>query len=234
MNFPDRTILITGATGNLGRAVAAAFAAHGANLVLLDRHVEHLEQVFGKETGQSQHLGIDLLDQVQVQHSIADAVARFGRIDVVCNVAGAFGMGPRVHETRDDDWTALFDINVRTLVNVARSAVPHLINGGGGKVINVAATSANKGMAQMGPYIAAKSAVIRITEALSAELREDNINVNCVLPSIIDTPENRAAMPEADFSRWVTPADIANVIVFLASEEARAVHGVALPVTGLS
>jgi NAD(P)-dependent dehydrogenase (short-subunit alcohol dehydrogenase family) len=109
-----------------------------------------------------------------------------------------------------------------------------MIRDGGGKIVNVGAYAAQKGVAQMAAYIASKSAVIRLTEAMSAELREKNINVNCVLPTIIDTPENRAAMPKADPRRWVAPADLANVIAFLASDAARAIHGAALPVTALS
>jgi len=109
-----------------------------------------------------------------------------------------------------------------------------MLASGGGKIINVGAFTAQKGAANMGAYIAAKSAVIRLTESMAAELREKNINVNCVLPTIIDTPENRAAMPKADPQKWVAPEDLASVIVFLASPAAKAVHGAAIPVTGLS
>jgi NAD(P)-dependent dehydrogenase (short-subunit alcohol dehydrogenase family) len=143
-------------------------------------------------------------------------------------------MGQPVHETSDETWNFLFDINARTLLHAVRAVVPGMIESGGGKIINVGAYAAQKGVAQMGAYVAAKSAVIRLTEAMAAELREKNINVNCVLPTVIDTPENRAAMPNADPSRWVAPADLARTIVFLASDDARAIHGAALPVTGLS
>ena len=115
-----------------------------------------------------------------------------------------------------------------------RAVVPGMIERGGGKIVNVGAFSAQKGQALMGAYGAAKGAVIRLTESMAAELRDKNINVNCVLPSIIDTPENRAAMPDADPARWVAAEDLANVIAFLASDAARAVHDAALPVTGLS
>jgi NAD(P)-dependent dehydrogenase (short-subunit alcohol dehydrogenase family) len=119
-------------------------------------------------------------------------------------------------------------------LHAVRAVVPRMIASGGGKVINVGAFAAQKGVAQMGAYTAAKAAVIRLTEAMAAELREKNINVNCVLPTIIDTPENRAAMPDADPRRWVAPEDLANAILFLASPGARAIHGAALPLTGLS
>ena len=153
---------------------------------------------------------------------------------MLCNIAGGFRMGEAVHETSDETWNFLFDINARTLLHAVRAVVPHMMAAGGGKIVNVGAFAAQKGVAQMGAYVASKSSVIRLTEAMAAELREKNINVNCVLPTIIDTPENRAAMPNADPKRWVAPADLANVIVFLASDAARAIHGAAIPVTGLS
>ena len=234
MSVADTTVIVTGATGNLGRAVAAAFAGRGANLVLVDRSRERLEAAFGGEDERRLHAPTDLLDQAQVDATVAAAVERFRRIDVLCNIAGGFRMGKPVHGTSDDDWNFLFDINARTLLHVARAVVPRMLDGGGGRIINVGAHAAQRGVAQMGAYTAAKSVVIRITEAMAAELRARKINVNCVLPTIIDTPENRAAMPGVDPAVWVAPADLANVIVFLASPEARAIHGAAIPVTGLS
>jgi NAD(P)-dependent dehydrogenase (short-subunit alcohol dehydrogenase family) len=215
MEFSGKTVMITGAAGNLGAVVSKAFAALGANVVPLD-------------------LPTNLLDQAQVDGAVKDALRQFKRIDVLCNIAGGFRMGAPVHETSDKDWNFLLDLNARTVLHTARALVPHMISAGGGKIVNIGAYAAQKGAAQMGAYIASKSAVIRLTESMAAELRERNINVNCVLPTIIDTPQNRAAMPEVDPARWVAPADLARVIVFLASDAARAIHGAALPVTGLS
>ena len=169
-----------------------------------------------------------------MQAALGKAFERFGRIDVLCNIAGGFRMGAPVHQTQDADWDFLFDVNARSVLYMARAVVPLMLEAGAGKIVNVGAYSAQRGLARMGAYCAAKDAVIRLTEAMAAELREKNINVNCVLPTIIDTPENRAAMPNADPSRWVAPEDLANVIAFLASDGARAIHGAALPVTGLS
>ena len=234
MEFQDRTIVITGAAGNLGRAVADAFAGRGANLVLVDLKNEALQRIFG--TGDSRRLlaAVNLLDQAQLDAMAMQAVERFGRIDVLANLAGGFRMGEPVHATSDTTWKFLLDINAGTLLHAVRAVVPRMLAQGGGRIVNVGAYAAQKGAAQMGAYIAAKSAVIRLTETLAAELRDKKINVNCVLPTIIDTPENRAAMPDADPGRWVAPADLASVIVFLASDAARAIHGAALPVTGLS
>jgi NAD(P)-dependent dehydrogenase (short-subunit alcohol dehydrogenase family) len=137
-----------------------------------------------------------------------------------------------VHATSDADWDFLFGLNARSVLHTARAVVPRMIAAGGGRIVNVAANAGLKGAAMMGAYCASKDAVVRMTEAMSAELRDHNINVNCVLPSIIDTPENRGAMPDADPARWVAPEALADVIVFLASDAARAIHGAALPVTG--
>lgn len=228
------TVMITGASGNLGRAVAAAFEANGAQVALVDRQRDRLERHYGIETAQRLYLVADLTHPDALQAAARSAMDRFGGIDVLCNIAGGFRMGPPVHETPDADWDFLFAINTRTVVNAARAVVPHMLAAGHGKIVNVGAYGALKGSADMAAYIASKSAVIRITESMAAELRERNINVNCVLPTTLDTPENRAAMPKADPAKWVAPADLANVIVFLASDAARAVHGTAIPVTGLS
>lgn len=207
--------------------MAELFAERGANLVLLDRRAA--------ET-QARHLSlaVDLLDAQAVQAAADKAIERFGRIDVLCNLAGAFRMGPSVHETPAEDWAFLMDVNARTVLNTARAVVPRMLAAGSGKIVNVGAYAAQKGAAHMGAYVAAKSAVIRLTETMAAELRSRNINVNCVLPTIIDTPENRAAMPQADPRHWVAPRELAEVIAFLASDAARAIHGAALPVAGLS
>ena len=233
MEFTNRTVIITGAAGNLGRAVAEAFAARGAKLVLIDLKRDSLEKAFGAEDARQTFAPIDLLDQSQVDAAVACAAERFGRIDALCNLAGGFRMGPAVHETPSADWDFLFDLNARTVLHMVRAVVPRMLAGGAGRIVNVGAFGAHRGAARMAAYTASKSVVIRLTESMAAELREKNINVNCVLPTTIDTPENRAAMPDADPSRWVAPGDLANVIVFLASDAARAIHGAALPVTGL-
>jgi NAD(P)-dependent dehydrogenase (short-subunit alcohol dehydrogenase family) len=234
MDTQHRTVVVTGAAGNLGRAVAKAFAALGANLVLVDLKREALEAVYGVENAQRLFAATNLLDQNQVNQTVAAAMQRFGRIDVLCNLAGGFRMGESVHDSTDQNWDFLFNLNNRTLLHTTRAIVPHMLQAGGGKIINVGAFAAQKGQAQMGLYTASKSVVIRLTESMAAELRTKNINVNCVLPTVLDTPENRAAMPDANPANWVTPEALADVIVFLASDAARAVHGAALPVTGLS
>jgi NAD(P)-dependent dehydrogenase (short-subunit alcohol dehydrogenase family) len=234
VDFDGRSVMLTGAAGNLGRAVAEAFASRGARLALLDLRRDALERAFGAEGERRMFAPANLLEQGEVDAAARAIVARFGRIDALVNIAGGFRMGEAVHETSDKTWNFLFDLNARSMLHAVRAVVPHMLAAGGGKVVNIGAYAAQKGAAHMGAYIAAKGAVIRLTESMAAELREKNVNVNCVLPTIIDTPENRAAMPDADPARWVAPADLASAIVFLASDAARAIHGAALPVTGLS
>ena len=234
MEFENQTVIVTGAAGNLGRAVVDAFASGGAHFVLVALHNKTLAEHFQHEDEHNLFVAADLREQAQA-NAVADAaIARFGRIDVLCNLAGGFRMGERVHETSDETWNFLFDLNARSVLHMARAVVPRMLANGGGKIVNVGAQAAQKGVANMGAYCASKSVVMRLTEAMAAELRERGINVNCVLPTIIDTPENRHAMPDADPSRWVAPADLARIIVFLASSAARAIHGASIPVTGLS
>jgi NAD(P)-dependent dehydrogenase (short-subunit alcohol dehydrogenase family) len=227
LEFSAQTVVVTGASGNLGGAVARAFAARDANVVLVARHVDAMP---GVRLERQLAVTADLVQQADAERVAAESMARFGRIDVLCNIAGGFRMGAPVHETTDETWNLLLDLNVVTLLNMVRAVVPRMLAQGGGRIVNVGANAALRGTAGMGAYCATKSAVIRLTESMAAELREQNVNVNCVLPTTLDTPENRAAMPKADPSRWVQLDDLAQTIVFLASPGARAIHGAALTV----
>ncbi|HYU70047.1 MAG TPA: SDR family NAD(P)-dependent oxidoreductase [Burkholderiales bacterium] len=230
MTFEGKTCLITGAAGNLGRAVAAAFASNGASLVLIDLDDKVLRSAFGRDDERKLVLRADLLDAASVAQAIA--AVRFPGIDVLCNIAGGFRMGNPVHETPEATWELMLDLNAKSVMNTARAVVPKMLAAGRGKIVNIGAVAGIAGKANMGAYSASKSAVIRLTESMSAELRDKGINVNCVLPSIIDTPQNRADMPKTDPLRWVAPDALADVILFLASDAARAIHGAAIPVTG--
>jgi len=229
VRFSGKTCLVTGAAGNLGRAVAGAFAAEGASLILMDHAEEHLRSAYGGE-GQGRRFAIADLRDAQ---SVARAIPAGTRIDILCNIAGGFRMGQPVHETGDDTWDLMLGLNARSVINCARAVVPGMLAAGGGKIINIGAIAALSGKANMAAYIASKSAVIRITESMAAELREKGINVNCILPSTIDTPQNRKDMPKADPRRWVAPEALADVVLFLASDAARAIHGASIPVAGL-
>jgi NAD(P)-dependent dehydrogenase (short-subunit alcohol dehydrogenase family) len=234
MEFDAKTVMVTGAAGNLGRAVAAAFATKGASLALLDLDLGALAAAHPGEDPRRLLLGVDLARPESVAQAVDAAFGRFGRIDVLCNIAGGFRMGPPVHQTPDDLWRLMMDLNAATVVHTARAVVPKMLAAGSGKIINIGATAGLAGRADMGAYAASKSAVMRLTESMAAELREQGINVNCILPSILDTPQNRSAMPDADPRRWVATDALADVVLFLASERARAIHGAAIPVVGLS
>lgn len=217
-----KVVLVTGANGALGQVACATAAGHGADVVALDL-------LFTTSPGARRHT-VDLTDTNAVQACIAAV----GKVDVVFNIAGGFAMGPTVHETSLEQWNHMMLMNVVTARNVINAAVPGMLERGRGSIVNVGALSAREGQGNMGAYCVAKSTVMRMTESMAKELRSRGINVNAVLPSIIDTPTNRRDMPDADHSRWVAPADLAEVMCFLGSDGARAIHGALVPVTGLA
>ncbi len=223
--FADKVVLVTGAAGALGQAVVEHFATRGAKLAQLD--VVEIDNGHYSAT-------CDLTDTTSTTSAVANVVAELGTIDVLANIAGGFKMGEAVHETTAETWDFLMGLNAESVLNMARAVVPQMLTQGGGKIVNIGAGAGLSGIPQMGAYSASKSVVIRLTEAMAGELQAQNINVNCILPSIIDTPRNRADMPDADFSGWVTPAAMAEVVGFLASDAAAPIHGASLPVTGLS
>lgn len=233
-DFSGRTVVVTGAAGTLGQAVARRFGARGARLALIGRSPGKLAAIFGEANAQTVLVDIDLRDRAATGRAVAAIAERLGGPHIVCAVAGGFHMGEPVHATSNDVWRTMIDLNVTTLLNTVHAAVPFMLRAGSGKIVTVAAGAARQGLAQMGAYCAAKSAVVRLTESMALELRGNGINVNCVLPGIIDTPQNRAAMPKADPARWVKPDEIADLVAFLASPRAAAIHGAAIPITGLS
>ena len=228
-----KVAIVTGAAGNLGRAVCQTLAARGASIALLGRHAEALEAARAG-LGESAAFAVDLIDPRGLEQTVAAVRARFGRIDILANIAGGFTMGPPLHQTSDQDWDLMMDLNARSVFNACRAVIPHLLAAGGGRIVNIAARAALKGQGHMAPYCAAKAVVVRLTESLADEHRDDGINVNCILPGTLDTPENRAAMPDADHGRWVGTDALADVVLFLVSDASRAISGAAIPVYGRS
>jgi len=236
-DFSDRVAIVTGAGGNLGQAVARRFYAARATLVLVERDAGKLRSSFPESADAPDRfliLHADLTDPASVSAMVGDAVARFGQIDIVANTVGGYRAGTAVHQTPLDTWEFMLNLNARTAFLVGQAVVPPMLERGYGKIIHVSARAGLAGTANHAAYTASKSAVIRLTESMAAELRHNGINVNCVLPGTIDTPQNRAEMPKADHSRWVSPESIADVILFLASDAARAINGAAIPVYGRS
>lgn len=234
-DFTDRVVIVTGAAGNLGAAVARAFQACGARLVLVDRSPDRLSPLFPDLAASTDHIlatSIDLADESAVGAMVQETLARFGRIDVLINAAGGYRAGTPVHEMPLETWDFMFSLNAQTVLIASSAVVPTMLQQGAGSIINVSSRAALHGGKRAAAYSASKAAVARLTESMSAELKEAGINVNCILPGTIDTPQNREAMPKADTSRWVAPEALADVILFLASDAARAIHGASIPVYG--
>jgi NAD(P)-dependent dehydrogenase (short-subunit alcohol dehydrogenase family) len=236
-DFSDRVILVTGAAGNLGSSVARRFDRAGAHLALFDQRPDRLEEVCGDIGKSSDHLligSVDLRDPDRVENEVKRVIDHYGRIDVLVNTVGGYRAGTPVHETSLELWDFMLNLNARTAFITCRAVIPFMIQAGSGAMINIGARPGLKGVANAAAYGASKSALIRLTESLSAELKLHGINVNCILPGTIDTDENRDAMPDADHDRWVKPEAIADVILFLASDASRAIHGASIPVYGTS
>jgi 3-oxoacyl-[acyl-carrier protein] reductase len=221
-----KVVVVTGALGALGKVVADTALARGARVAGLDHAASQLKPNASRiELG-----GVDLSDPALAKAAIDAVVAHFGKVDALINIAGGFAF-ETVAEGDPKTWQRMYALNVLTALNTSRSAIPHLAASPAGRIVNVGAMGALQAGAGMGAYAASKAGVHRLTEALAAECK-GKITVNAVLPSTIDTPANRASMPKADFAKWVTPQELANVILFLASDAASAVTGALLPVSG--
>ena len=221
-----KVVVITGASGALGKVVAEVALARGARIAGVDHAASQLAATEKRiELG-----GVDLSDATSAKKAIDAAAAHFGRLDALVNIAGGFAF-ETVADGDPRTWQRMYALNVLTALNASRSAIPHLVASGAGRIVNVGAMGALQAGSGMGAYAASKAGVHRLTEALAAEWK-GRITVNAVLPSTIDTPANRASMPRADFAKWVAPQELAEVILFLVSEAASAVTGALLPVNG--
>jgi NAD(P)-dependent dehydrogenase (short-subunit alcohol dehydrogenase family) len=220
-----KVIVVTGAAGALGKVVADAALARGAKVAGVDHAASQIPTTVDRI-----ELGVDLTDAVAAKQAIDAAAAHFGRLDALINIAGGFAF-ETVVEGDPRTWQRMYALNVLTALNASRSAIPHLAASRSARIVNVGATGALQAGTGMGAYAASKAGVHRLTEALAAEWK-GKITVNAVLPSIIDTAANRASMPKADFAQWVTPQELADVILFLASDAASAVTGALIPVSG--
>jgi 3-oxoacyl-[acyl-carrier protein] reductase len=221
-----KVIVVTGASGALGRVVAISALAMGARVA----GVDHAASQVAATPNRIEFGGVDLTDAAQAKQAIDAAASHFGKLDALINTAGGFAF-EAVADGDPKTWQRMYALNVLTALNASRSAIPHLVASGAGRIVNVGAIGALQAGSGMGAYAAAKAGVHRLTEALAAEWK-GKITVNAVLPSTIDTAANRASMPKADFTKWVTPEELASVILFLASDAASAVTGALLPVSG--
>lgn len=232
LDFTDETILVTGAAGNLGSAIAERLAQLGANLALADMREEPLKQIATRLGGEPLIIaGADVRAKDGAMRIVQECHARYGRIDGLANTVGIFKTA-NVADGAAEDWSLLMDLNALSALRLSEAVLPHMVHQGYGRIVHVAAGAGAKSFAGASVYAAAKAAVIRITEAISEETKAKGVTANCVMPGTIDTPQNRAVMPDADFSAWVQPGQIAAVVAFLLSREAAAVTGAAVPING--
>ena len=221
-----KMLVITGALGALGRIVTEVALARGAKVA----GVDHAPSQAPASSARLELGGVDLTDPAQAAKAIDTAAKHFGKLDALINIAGGFAF-ETVGDGDAKTWERMFALNVMTARNASHAALPHLAKSGAGRIVNVGAMGALQAGSGMGPYAASKAGVHRLTEALAAEWK-GKVTVNAVLPSTIDTPANRASMPKADFSKWVAPQELAEIILFLVSDAASAVTGALIPVSG--
>lgn len=228
MNLSGKKIVVTGAFGALGAAVSATVKSAGAQVACID--FASASKAPAATAGCLLIGDVDLSAPAAATKALASAAAQLGGLDGIVNIAGGF----RWEKVADGDiatWDFMFNVNVRTAVNAIRAALP-LLKSPGARIVNIGAAGAIKAAAGMGAYAASKAGVARLTESLADELKDSGVTVNAILPSIIDTPINRADMPTAEFDRWVKPEQVADLIVFLLSERAAAITGALIPITG--
>lgn len=232
--FADDVIIVTGASGNLGSAVVALLAGRGARVVAVDRTQAGLDEVLDRLEDPGRHTGIagvDLGDGEACNGLVRQVLEQHGRIDGLVNTVGTFAMAG-IEQADAAQWDFLFTVNLMTCLNMCRAVVPPMQAATRGSIVSIGAGPALKAPKSMSAYAASKSAVLRLTESLADEMKAHGVRANTVLPSTIDTPQNRAMMPKADTSRWVTPTQVAEVIAFLVSQAGSGVTGAAIPVTG--
>ncbi len=231
--FDGRVVIVAGGTGGLGRAVTLAFLAAGARVTATYRREEELAEVRAAAGDAGSRLDgrrTDVTDEEAARALVSDVAARDGRLDVLVNTVGGFAGGKPLWDAPEEELERMFLLNVRSGWALARAATPVMKAQGAGVLVNVAAQAATAPPAGLGAYAASKAAAVALFSSLAKELGGTGVRANTVLPHLIDTPANRAAMPSADFSKWPKPEDIARVVLFLASDDAVLVNGAAVPV----
>jgi len=233
--FEGKVVLVAGGTGGLGRAVTLAFLEEGAKLVVTYRKQEEfdaLTSAAGTNGSRLEGHTVDVTDEAAVRQLIEKIVGKYRRLDVMVNTVGGYAGGTKLWELETKVFDQMLALNLRSGYALARAAVRAMLKEGHGAIVNVAAKAAFDHAAGAAAYAASKSAAVALLDSLAADLKGSGIRVNTILPSIIDTEVNRKAMPKADFAKWPKPEDIARVILFLCSDDARVIHGAAIPVYG--
>jgi NAD(P)-dependent dehydrogenase (short-subunit alcohol dehydrogenase family) len=233
--FSDKIVLVAGGTGGLGRAVSLAFLDEGAKVVVTFRDQREFDALKSEAAENSRSLeghSVDVTDETAVRQLIGGIVSEHGRLDVLVNAVGAYAAGVPLWELESKVFDRMLALNLRSGFVLARAVVPAMLKRKGGAIINVASKSAVDHAAAAAAYVASKAAAVAMMDSLAADLKGTGVRVNSILPSIIDTEANRKAIPNADFAQWPKPEDIARVILFLCSEDAKLIHGAAVPVYG--
>ncbi len=232
MSIEGKVTIISGATGGLGQEVSRVFHGAGAAVVLVGSRSAGV-QALVDELGQERTLPVaaNLVDPAGAESVVAATLDQFGRVDILLNLAGGFSGGRPVSQSKAEDLDKMLDINLRTAYNLSQAAVKPMIEQRWGRIVNTASRDALRGRANYSAYGLSKAAVLRLTESMAAEVQQYNITVNAILPGTIDTEANRQSMPQADFSKWVKPATIAQALLFLVQEDT-AINGAALPLYG--
>ena len=235
IDFSQKVVLVAGGTGGLGRSVSLAFLQRGANVAITWRHQEEFAALAGAAGEHATHLvgfNVDVTDSGAALDLVRQILSRWGRLDVLVNTVGGYAGGIPLWQLEPDVLERMLSLNLRATFALAKSATPAMIAHKSGSIVNVAAKAAWDHAAGASAYAASKAAAVALMDSLSADLIGTGVRVNSVLPSIIDTPANRSAMPGSDFSRWPKPEDIAKVVLFLASDDAKVIHGASIPVFG--
>ncbi len=235
LTFAGKTVFVAGGTGGLGRAVTLAYLDHAANVIVTYRRPEEfasIERIAEEKAGSLFGFSADLTQPAATQSLVADLVSRFSRLDVLVNCIGGYSGGTPAWQQDDSTWNRMLDLNLRAANSLFRAVVPVMLAAKTGSIVQVNARAALDHGAGAASYSAAKAALLALTGSLANDLKGTGIRVNSILPSIIDTPANRHAMPDADYDKWPRPEDLASVILFLTNDAARAIHGAAIPVYG--
>ena len=235
MTKQHRNVLITGGTGILGSAVTKAYLAQGDTVAvtyLFDNEVERFKQFNPELSEDVTFLFANVTEAAEVQKTVGAFVSEFGSLDVLINIVGGFVGGIPTAELEEDRWDFMMDLNLKSVFLCCKTVIPHMTAQSYGKIINVSARAGLKGEAGLSAYCVSKGGVRTLTESLAAEVMDSGINVNAIMPSIMDTPANRESMPDEEHDRWVPPEDVAKVICFLTSDDATIINGAAIPVYG--
>ena len=235
MTKQNRNVLITGGTGILGSAVTKAYLAQGDTVAvtyLFDNEVERFKEYNPEVSEDVTFLYANVTEEAEVQNTIKEFLFQFDRLDVLINIVGGFVGGIPTAELEVDRWDFMMNLNLKSVFLCCKAAIPDMTAQGYGKIINVSARAGLKGEAGLSAYCVSKGGVRTLTESLAAEVMDSGVNVNAIMPSVMDTPMNREAMPDEEHDRWVAPADVAKVICFLTSDDATIINGTAIPVYG--